>query len=327
MNKTMEKTVIFLGAGASKAEGAPIQSEMISQFFRLESLDEEFLSARSLLLEFLEDVFGMDTQGHHHPYDYPKFEELLGVIDLALARGEQLGSVVRNLHLVREKFIYLMGKTLEEKIDARHGVHRNLIDILCTEDRIDNMTFVSTNYDTLADDAIAGRRHVNYGPFAPEKKDGVFLYKLHGSLNWTQCSGCGKFRVGAARWEPCALCGGTRRSIIVPPKYNKNLKNKQLKEVWKRARKVVAAAEHIIFCGYSFPDADINVKYLLKQGELHGPPPRVTVVNGFDEEGSDKHYIEAGRYRRFYAAPVNYTGMTFQKFVEEPAALLALARP
>lgn len=182
-------------------------------------------------MEFLEDVFGMDPQVHHHPYDYPKFEELLGVIDLALARGEQLGSVVRNLHLVREKFIYLMGKTLKEKIDARHGVHRNLIDILCTEDRIGNVAFVGINYDTLAHDAIAGRIHGNYGPFAPEKKDGIILYKLRGSLNWTQCSGCGKFRVGAARWEPCALCEGIRRFIIVPFKYNKNPKNKQLKEV------------------------------------------------------------------------------------------------
>lgn len=318
----IQPTVIFLGAGASKAEGAPIQSEMLSQFFKLESKDEEFLSARSLLWEFLEDVFGVEPRVHHHPYDYPKFEELLGVIDLALARGEQLGSIVRDLHLVREKFIYLLGKTLEEKIDARHGVHRKLIDTLCTVGAISKVAFVSTNYDTLMDDAIGGRRPVNYGPFVPVTENGVILYKLHGSLNWTQCSGCGKFEIGAPRRTPCTLCGGVRRSIIVPPKYNKNLRNKYLKEVWRQAGKVIADAGHVIFCGYSFPDADINVKYLLKQGELHGPMPKITVVNGFDEEGSDKHNVEAGRYKRFYAAPVNYTGMTFQKFVDDPGGIL-----
>ncbi len=318
----MGKTVIFLGAGASKAEGAPVQSEMISQFFALPSSDAEFLSARRLLLEFLEDIFGMDPHEKHHPYDYPKFEELLGIIDLALTRGEQLGSVVRNLHQVREKFIYLMGKTLEEKIDARHGIHRNLVEYLCTDNRMDDIAFISTNYDTLMDDAISERRSLNYGPFAPVKEGSVILYKLHGSLNWTQCTGCGKFEIGTKRGEPCAQCNGIRRSIIVPPKYNKNLKNKYLKEVWRRAKKVLIKAEHIVFCGYSFPDADINVKYLLKQGELHGPLPKVSVVNGFDEEGSDKHYIEEGRYKRFYSAKVDYTGMTFQEFVKNPGTLL-----
>jgi hypothetical protein len=38
----------------------------------------------------------------------------------------------------------------------------------------------------------------------------------------------------------------------------------------------------VVFCGYSFPDADIHIKYLLKRAQTNRDRPlHFTVVNNF----------------------------------------------
>jgi hypothetical protein len=59
----MVDTAIFLGAGASKAEGAPLQGELFKEYFR-SSLYRG--AARSLmnreLTEFFWEMFGIDVK-------------------------------------------------------------------------------------------------------------------------------------------------------------------------------------------------------------------------------------------------------------------------
>lgn len=323
MRAERKNTVIFLGAGASKAEGAPIQSEMINEFFKLKVEDEEFFNARQTLITFLREVFGMDPETESYiSKEYPKFEELLGVIDIALAKREAIGRLTGDLMAVREDFIYLLMKTLREKIDTNGGVHKRLMKQLQESGMLDGVTFISTNYDTLMDEAIATVGEVVYG-FEPKgNPKGIKLYKLHGSLNWSECRHCEAFAIDAPAHSLCADCGQPRKSIIIPPKYNKNIRNAHLQKVWLEAERALAQAERLIICGYSFPDADINVKYLLKQGELSGKKLEINVVNGFAKKSKEEERLELRRYCRFFATKVNYTPLSFEDFVNNPSLLL-----
>ena len=76
----------------------------------------------------------------------------------------------------------------------------------------------------------------------------------------------------------------------------------------------------IIFCGYSFPDADIHIKYLLKRLELgKNNPLEVIVINHFEGKRDDiMKDMEKERYIRFFKnyECINYTDMSFEKFCE-----------
>ena len=53
--------------------------------------------------------------------------------------------------------------------------------------------------------------------------------------------------------------------LIVPPTYTKNFKNSILKELYFKALYDLRHAKNIVFIGYSFPDADYNIKALLSR--------------------------------------------------------------
>src|SRR5260370_7119826 len=87
------ETVIFLGAGASAAEGAPTQASLFTKYGALaEDLDRkpEFHEMHRELATFFDTFFGVDLD---HPQgtkrSFPTFEEALGIIELAIQREEQ----------------------------------------------------------------------------------------------------------------------------------------------------------------------------------------------------------------------------------------------
>ena len=85
----MVDTAIFLGAGASKAEGAPLQGELFWEYFS----SPAFRNSRSLmdreLTEFFRKMFNIDVKRRDLTNDdFPTFEEVLGLTDLAILRKE-----------------------------------------------------------------------------------------------------------------------------------------------------------------------------------------------------------------------------------------------
>ena len=54
--------------------------------------------------------------------------------------------------------------------------------------------------------------------------------------------------------------------IIVPPTYFKDMSNVFLSNVWNESEKALRESNNIrFFCGYSFPEADIHIKYIIKR--------------------------------------------------------------
>jgi hypothetical protein len=88
----MVETAIFLGAGASKAEGAPLQGELLREYFlspffkkSIDPMDREL--ANFFLRMFQIDVYHSDISR----ISFPTFEEVLGLTDLAIMRRSLLG--------------------------------------------------------------------------------------------------------------------------------------------------------------------------------------------------------------------------------------------
>jgi hypothetical protein len=77
-----------------------------------------------------------------------------------------------------------------------------------------------------------------------------------------------------------AVQATTAVPMIIPPTYFKVMESLHLRQVWWRAEQALITADRIVFCGYSLPDADMHVKYLMKRAEVNRPqPPDVYVVN------------------------------------------------
>jgi hypothetical protein len=122
----MVDTAIFLGAGASKAEGAPLQGELFKEYFS-SSLYRG--ATRSLmnreLTEFFSEMFGIDVKRSDLTDDtFPTFEEVLGLTDLAVMRKEafrhfDIENRAKNsgrLRFVAQYLVFLVAKVLDAKL-------------------------------------------------------------------------------------------------------------------------------------------------------------------------------------------------------------------
>jgi len=117
-----------------------------------------------------------------------------------------------------------------------------------------------------------------------------------------------------------------KETIIVPPTYNKKyLEGPVLKSIWDFALNEIVESRHIIFCGYSFPEADSDIKAMLKSAELDKSSKleKVTLVNHFGDEAQRREakYLtlkdqECNRFSRFFKCEVIDSNKSFQEFVE-----------
>lgn len=98
------KNVIFLGAGASKADGAPLQNESFKEYFAMktkqksddeyELFDEDFIEGftpieikvKKEVKQYFKDFFGINDYNEYS--NYPTFEEALGMLDIAISKKE-----------------------------------------------------------------------------------------------------------------------------------------------------------------------------------------------------------------------------------------------
>ena len=124
----MVHTAIFLGAGASKVEGAPLQGELFRQYFSspLFTGNDEPMN-RELAAFFLE-MFQIDVRaGRLSEVTFPTFEEVLGLTDLAIIRKESFKHFdVENrtqqsgrLRLISQYLVFLVAKLLDSKLEVR----------------------------------------------------------------------------------------------------------------------------------------------------------------------------------------------------------------
>lgn len=368
--------VIFLGAGASAADGVPLQEGLFREYFssvgKSAPNNEE---DRDELPIYFKNIFGIDVNDKsliEQKFDrvhFPTFEEALGIIDLAMIRGESLkGFSISNreqdlyqLGSIRKDLIFLMIQTIDRARKERcNKVHKTLIkNIKKMPVSLTQVAFVSTNYDFIIDDVLFPEYHkkpkisvdygvdlLNYDPkytrkknhFKRPGKNRVQLHKIHGSLNWLHCTTCNTieltpnpnnlFKFPKRYKSTCADCRKPTQPMIVPPTYYKDMSNVDLQIVWRNAEKSVRMASHIVFCGYSFPEADMHVKYLFKRSLTNRKtgPPQIIVVNHHEGKNCRVAEEEERRYKRILGENVVFLKKSFQDFAENPKGVLDEAR-
>lgn len=360
------KTVIFLGAGASAAAGAPPQKKLFQEYFEstkgLEIADPPgrytFEDMVRELRQFFTAMFYFDPvspPGGAAATLFPTFEEALGLCDLAEIRRESFkGYGPGRMRLIQQYLVLAMTYTIYEGSHDEHGkgLHAALLKNLLGAGLLRDTTFITTNYDLLIDKAIRneggidagikkeGRwtrsskkwHRINYGldvnpavnsstGWVPPDTLAVRLFKLHGSTNWLYCPACNALGVTRGRGivkgikkgatkrvsVVCDLCESTIMPVIVPPTFYKDMSRVFLGAVWNKAENALREAGHVIFSGYSCPDADIHIKYLLKRAQTNRPgkkPQRLTVLNS--HEGKADKREEEERFKRFLGPQVDY---------------------
>jgi NAD-dependent SIR2 family protein deacetylase len=353
------KTAIFLGAGTASAEGAPTQSKLFMNYFELiQTRNSNVMpEMESELRTFFFKMFNIDIDSPNlSSVEFPTFEEVLGILDLADMRNESFRNF-SNLNIaansgrlkrLRLYLILLLADILHEKLKAPTGLHIELVKKLKEMGELSETIFITTNYDILIDNAIInlfpdfladyGIEFINYNSddmFPKPHDKGVQVFKLHGSLNWLYCPTCNSLKLTPAEkgvvkliTDPamaiCDICETIYSPLIVPPTFFKDISNVFLGLVWNKVEKALHHIDHIIFCGYSFPDADIHVKYLIKRIQsVRATPITISVLNNYDGKNELTAREEEVRYRRFLGIRTNYTNYSFENFVENPNLLIS----
>jgi NAD-dependent SIR2 family protein deacetylase len=344
-NMPQIKDVIFLGAGASQSENAPGQNKLFEEFFKLEENDfewdekEKYKNIRGNLALFFKYFFGIDIESKDL---FPTFEEALGILELSISKQEafkKIETIHKDLEIqqIREDLIFAMAIVIERKLKNKGDKHRNLVNTLkkCRCEFL-KTAFISLNYDILIDNALTeinSEYDLDYGiEFTNFNKSengrvrscpsrSIHLYKPHGSLNWLYCPTCKSITLtpkvkGVVTLIfnpiPCKKCHTEMIPIIIPPTFFKDMSNRYLEEIWYKTENALKQAENIYFFGYSFPDADIYIKYLLKRAEVNGKSDlKIFVIN----RSIGKELKE--RYKRFFKGEIRFKRQTFQKFCDD----------
>ncbi len=369
------RKVIILGAGASRADGAPLQAGLIPEFANIihqRGISGTLRPADQDLCDFFQKFWGANIKSVDWDDEtYPTFEEALGLLELANARGEffkGFGSLPHRTplaHKIHAHLIGLIATVLDHTLQGINRHHDTLAHSLGQLGWFGKTSFISLNYDLLIDNAL--RRELEVEPdyaivfhSVTEALGGGTdtweppLLKLHGSLNWLYCPTCNamdlfpgaKIVARLAHDAPnlvCQTCKEPRLPIVIPPTFFKVMSNFYLQQIWKRAEDILRQADHLIFCGYSFPDADLHFKYLLKRTEINrvsnqDSPSQlplsefpseeeyqpehleVFIVNEHAGKTSEARQAEGDRYRRFFRdkANIHWTKLTFEDLAADP---------
>lgn len=355
----MVNTAILLGAGASKAEGAPLQGELFREYFASPIFKASHDDMERELVAFFSLMFGIDVvNGDTSKIMFPTFEEVLGLTDLAILRKEAFRHFdIENravnsgrLRFINQYLVFLVAKVLDAKLHGRTDIHKKLVRALYDKDVLPSVVFVSTNYDILIDNALTELYDqdvdLDYGVEfrnferpndwkKPRRDKRIALFKPHGSLNWLFCPTCNELEITPKEKgvvtrlisdfsrATCLECDSVYIPLIVPPSFYKDLNNVFLSSIWKQTDNALRKADHIVFCGYSFPDADIHIKYLLKRAQTNRKTRLTfTVINHFPGKPETTCSEEEYRYKRFLGLDVNYTRISFEDFANDPFAIL-----
>jgi hypothetical protein len=345
----MAGTVVFLGAGATKACGGPLTSEILPNILRakLAPAAAPPLPAGATpapdpggRLDLLEEL--LTTQFHVNgasPNDqYPSLPLLMSLIDTALDRRQAFHTQWEHFRVseLREAIELGIFDHLEERlVHAPTNNHWQFLQSLYPAP--EEPVVISTNYDLIVDTAMMSVSETRF----PDGKmpdyrcqirtdfyrneAGYFgtLLKLHGSLNWLYCRTCFRLELGASESKryfkvlsrlvgpsleksytpdgnPCPTCGTKLRPLLIAPTHLKNYRNPHVTQVWYEAERALREASRVIFIGYSLPDDDVEVVYLLKRSLAHLAPHQITVVE-YDPTGASLIQNPVGRrYRTLF---------------------------
>jgi len=113
------------------------------------------------------------------------------------------------------------------------------------------------------------------------------------------------------------------QSLIIAPTYLKDFDNLHSKQIWQNAFYELSQAKEIVFMGYSFPEADFELRYLLKKAIC--PESKITVIlhpednpDRYASEIQEKLNLPEKRYIQFFGVPkVNFKYIGTERYLKQ----------
>jgi hypothetical protein len=309
----MAGTVIFLGAGATKACGGPLTNEILPAILA-DAPAADPAGRLPRLHQFLQDQFHISANSP--PESYPGLPMLMSLLDTALDRRQAFQPAwdANSILEIREAIEFGIFDVLEEKLfKAQTNNHWDFLQKVYPSPT--QPCVISTNYDLIIDTAMmflsesrlpegglpAYHCSISTDFYRNEALHFGVLLKLHGSLNWLFCKTCHRLEIGASESRKylkvlsrligpsleqsyrtdsgtCPTCQSKLRPLLIAPTHLKNYRNPHLAQVWYEAERVLREAARVVFIGYSLPEDDVEVIYLLKRSMAHLTPGQITVV-------------------------------------------------
>ena len=218
------RDVLFVfGAGASIAEGAPLQRDILKLIF--ESEDQTLINSGAAceVREFISNNFDLSSA------EYPSLESVFGYLDYFIGKNESLGGMYNTSKIssIKESLLKLIHHVIAQPTSSMNGSYRKFWSTIAEHNK--NISVVTMNYDTLLDesfDFLYSRggyidyclEFMNYhhyesidafhwwdNPRKPvtvwkeETPFSIKLIKAHGSLNWKYCNCCNQVLLTA--WD------------------------------------------------------------------------------------------------------------------------------
>jgi hypothetical protein len=151
----------------------------------------------------------------------------------------------------------------------------------------------------------------------------VKLLKIHGSLNWKYCPTCGQvaltpwqhqFNIKSDSFESfyemhrhlCSFDKTPLQSLLQPPSHVKTHNNYIFNRLYDQAAYMLGSASRLIFVGYSFPEADVHIRALVKR--TFARDGEIVVIN-------KSRAIDLRHRYESLANSVDYREWTFAKFL------------
>lgn len=301
-----EKITFILGAGFSKCSGLPVQSEfsslITSDVFNSE-IDKVITKA---IKKFLQDVFGWKDQeeiptlediftfidlsagnGHHLGIKY-KPNRL---------RALRRMLIYRTFQIIDFRFTY--SNDIEKLLLHYKDFDCSFIVMnwdIVLEKHLNSIGNHAINYIAPSSDWITQSSGNSEG--------GIKICKMHGSSNWAYCENCKTIfylldeklslhkKVGLVKSDfrlfdesftdthfdnslamnhndkKCRICNNSVATHIATFSYRKSFRTFAYPAIWYEAENLLANSNRWVFIGYSLPDADFELKHLIKSAEL-----------------------------------------------------------
>ncbi|MTB65654.1 hypothetical protein GKR48_02195 [Providencia sp. wls1943] len=219
-----KRDVLFVfGAGASIAEGVPLQRDILKLIY--ESKDEQINKSEAALQvrTFINENFDI-SEGV-----YPTLESIFGYLDYFISKREGLGCEYTTSRIteIKEYLIRLIHYIISIPSGEKYGAYRKFWNLVSEKNR--NISVVTMNYDTFIEESFdflyPDRAYIDYcielmnyhhydeinafdwwiNPREPiyvwEGGDPkpIKIIKIHGSLNWKYCNCCNQVLLTA--WD------------------------------------------------------------------------------------------------------------------------------
>jgi hypothetical protein len=197
----MTNTVFILGAGASRAAGAPLMNEFLDtahNLWQLQKVGKEYESQFKIAFEAISALQAVHSKSQ---LDLQNIESVFTTCEIAKTLGRFPGKDDKGIEDLIRALKVVIVRTLEETvlfpvIERRVGAPKpygefvKLLEALKDSSNPRHSVAVLTfNYDIGLDVALHSHGyHAEYalgGP-SPEDQESVPILKLHGSLNWSE---------------------------------------------------------------------------------------------------------------------------------------------